>query len=74
MRHLRHVLGARAPQHADDQAMLQQIHSKMNITIRNHLSPDMTIKMIMRPLDLPHAVQSLVAYPVTQIMNKVFLR
>ncbi|SDY76875.1 hypothetical protein SAMN04515617_12166 [Collimonas sp. OK242] len=71
---LRHVLSARAPQHAGDQAMLQQIHSKMNTTIRNHLSPDMTIKMIMRPLDLPHAVQSLVTYPVTQIMNKVFLR
>lgn len=71
---LRHVLGTRAPQHAGDQAVLQQIHSRMNTTIRGHLSADMTIKMIMRPLDLPHAVQSLVSYPVTQIMNKVFLR
>jgi hypothetical protein len=30
--------------------------------------------MIMRPLDLPPALQSLVTYPATQIMNKVFLR
>jgi len=71
---LRHVLSTRSPAHAGDQAMLQSIHSQMNITIRSHLSADMTIKMIMRPLDLPPAVQTMVAYPVTQIMNKVFLR
>jgi len=71
---LRHVLSTRSPSHAGDQAMLQSIHSQMNITIRSHLSADMTIKMIMRPLDLPPAVQTMVAYPVTQIMNKVFLR
>lgn len=71
---LRHVLSTRTPSHAGDQAMLQRIHSQMNTTIRAHLSADMTIKMIMRPLDLPPAVQTMVAYPVTQIMNKVFLR
>lgn len=71
---LRHVFNARMPQHADDQAMQQQIHSRMNTTIRHHLSAGMTIKMIMRPLDLPPTLQSLVTYPATQIMNKVFLR
>ncbi|AMP16122.1 ferritin-like domain-containing protein [Collimonas pratensis] len=71
---LRHVLGTRSPAHAGDLATLERIHSKMNTTIRAHLSADMTIKMIMRPLDLPPAVQTMVAYPVTQIMNKVFLR
>jgi rubrerythrin len=71
---LRHVLGTRSPSHAGDRATLDRIHSKMNTTIRAHLSADMTIKMIMRPLDLPPAVQTMVAYPVTQIMNKVFLR
>ncbi|AIY42766.1 hypothetical protein LT85_3608 [Collimonas arenae] len=71
---LRHVLNTRVPSHANDEAMLQRIHSQMNTTIRSHLSPDMTIKMIMRPLDLPPAVQTMVTYPVTQIMNKVFLR
>ncbi|HWW04810.1 ferritin-like domain-containing protein [Collimonas sp.] len=71
---LRHVFNARMPQHADDQAMQQQIHSHMNTAIRQHLSAGMTIKMIMRPLDLPPALQSLVTYPATQIMNKVFLR
>ncbi|HWX03017.1 ferritin-like domain-containing protein [Collimonas sp.] len=71
---LRHVLGTRSPSHAGDPATLERIHSKMNTTIRAHLSADMTIKMIMRPLDLPPAVQTMVAYPVTQIMNKVFLR
>jgi len=71
---LRHVLSTRAPAHAGDQDMLQRIHSKMNITIRSHLSANMTIKMIMRPLDMPPAVQTMVAYPVAQIMNKIFFR
>ena len=71
---LRHVLGTRSPAQAGDEATLERIHSKMNTTIRAHVSADMTIKMIMRPLDLPPAVQTMVAYPVTQIMNKVFLR
>ncbi|AMP10970.1 hypothetical protein CAter282_3273 [Collimonas arenae] len=71
---LRHVLKMREPQHADDPIRLQQISSKMNGTIRSHVTADMTIKMIMRPLDLPRVLQSMVAYPATQIMNKVILR
>ncbi len=71
---LRHVLKTREPQHADDADRLQQISCKMNRTIRSHVTADMTIKMIMRPLDLPRVLQSMVAYPAMQIMNKVILR
>ncbi|WP_395826088.1 ferritin-like domain-containing protein [Collimonas sp.] len=71
---LRHVLKTREPQHASDPLRVQQISSKMNSIIRSHVTAEMTIKMIMRPLDLPRVLQSLVAYPATQIMNKVILR
>lgn len=71
---LRHVFNMRSPEHVGNKDRLQQISSKMNRTIRSHLSPDMAIKMIIRPLDLPRALQSLITYPATQIMNKVILR
>jgi rubrerythrin len=71
---LRHVLRFRSPEHADDPVRLKAINAMMNTTVRTHLRADMTIKMMMRPLDLPPVIQTLVAYPVTQIMNRLFLR
>ncbi|QRX81954.1 ferritin-like domain-containing protein [Glaciimonas sp. PAMC28666] len=71
---LRHVLKFRDPKHAGDPVRLKEISAMMNTTVRVNLRADMTIKMMMRPLDLPPVLQTIVAYPVTQIMNKVFLR
>ena len=71
---LRHVFKFREPEHANDPARLKTISAMMNTTVRTNLRADMTIKMMMRPLDLPPVLQTLVAYPVTQIMNRVFLR
>lgn len=71
---LRHVFKFRSPEHADNPARLKEISAMMNTTVRTNLRADMTIKMMLRPLDLPPALQTLIAYPVTQIMNKVFLR
>lgn len=69
---LRHVLKFRDPEHAGDPVRLKEISAMMNTTVRVNLRADMTIKMMMRPLDLPPVLQTIVAYPVTQIMNKVF--
>ncbi|MFC5475177.1 ferritin-like domain-containing protein [Paraherbaspirillum soli] len=71
---LRHVHKMRSPELANDPARRQKISAKMNKTVRTNLSADMAIKMIMRPLDLPATIQSLVTYPATQIMNRVFFR
>ncbi|MGS0743763.1 ferritin-like domain-containing protein [Glaciimonas sp. GG7] len=71
---LRHVLAFRDPEHARDPVRIKAISAMMNATVRTHLRAEMTIKMMLRPLGLPPAIQTLVAYPVTQIMNRVFLR
>jgi hypothetical protein len=71
---LRHVFKFRSPEHADDPERLKAISAVMNATVRTHLRADMTIKMMMRPLDLPPVIQTLVTYPVTQIMNRIILR
>ncbi|PUA19411.1 ferritin-like domain-containing protein [Glaciimonas sp. PCH181] len=71
---LRHVLKFRSPELADDPVRIKEISTMMNATVRTNLRADMTIKMMMRPLDLPPVIQTIVAYPVTQIMNRVFLR
>ncbi|MBC7489475.1 MAG: ferritin-like domain-containing protein [Glaciimonas sp.] len=71
---LRHVLKFRSPKQANDPVYVKKISTMMNTTVRTHLRADMTIKMMIRPLDLPPVIQTLVAYPITQIMNHVFLR
>jgi hypothetical protein len=46
----------------------------MNSTIRTNLSPGNTLKMLMRPLELPAKVQAVIQYPIRQFMQHVFLR
>ena len=71
---VRHVLQARAPHRAGDAAYVQQLSAHMNRTIRTHLSPAATLKMLMRPLELPARVQTVIQYPIRQFMEHVFLR
>jgi len=71
---IRHIVGARAPDRAGDAAYLRRTAGQMNRAIRNHLSPGATLKMLMRPLDLPAPVQKAVRFPIEQFMQHVFLR
>jgi len=71
---IRHVLQFRSPARAGDTAYLRELSARMNATVRTNLTPDMTLKMIMRPLELPAKVQSWVQYPIQQLMQHVFLR
>jgi len=71
---IRHVVRARSPERADDAAYVRGLGATMNRTIRTHLSPGATLKMLMRPLELPARVQTVVQYPIQQFMQHVFLR
>jgi len=71
---IRHVVKARAPHRADDTAYVQQLSARMNSTIRTNLSAGSTLKMLMRPLELPARVQTVIQYPIKQFMQHVFLR
>lgn len=68
------MVRARSPGRAADTAYIQQLSARMNSTVRTHLSPGATLKMLMRPLELPAGVQAVVQYPIRQFMEHVFLR
>ena len=71
---IRHVISAHVPARADDSAYVQQTRARMHATIRRNLRPGATLKMLMRPLELPPALQAVVQWPVEQFMQRVFLR
>ncbi len=75
---LRHAFHFRSLKNFDDEAtrasQLRAISAMMNTTIRSHLQADMTIKMMIRPLDLPVMLETLMFYPATQVMNRLILR
>ena len=68
------MVRARSPERADDAVYVRGLGATMNRTIRTHLSPGATLKMLMRPLELPARVQTVVQYPIQQFMQHVFLR
>ncbi len=71
---IRHVVKARSPGRASDTAYVQKLSADMNSTIRTNLSAGTTLKMLMRPLELPARVQTVIQYPIKQFMQHVFLR
>lgn len=71
---IRHVVQARSPERASDTAYVQALSARMNSTIRTNLSAGTTLKMLMRPLELPARVQTVIQYPIRQFMQHVFLR
>jgi len=71
---IRHVVQTRSPERASDTAYVQALSARMNSTIRTNLSAATTLKMLMRPLELPARLQSVIQYPIRQFMQHVFLR
>lgn len=71
---IRHVVRARSPERAGDTTFVQQLSTRLNSTVRTNLSAGATLKMLMRPLELPARVQAVIQYPIRQFMEHVFLR
>ncbi|MBP0598286.1 ferritin-like domain-containing protein [Herbaspirillum sp. LeCh32-8] len=71
---IRHVVKVHKPELAADPAQVKELASRMSRTVRVNLKPETTIKMIMRPLELPTAVQSMIEFPIRQFMQRVILR
>jgi hypothetical protein len=71
---IRHVMQMREPQYASQPDLLRRRSALMSAAVRTNLTPDMTLKMIMRPLELPPKVQHWVQFPIQQLMQRVFLR
>ncbi|MDR6584107.1 hypothetical protein HBH1_04034 [Herbaspirillum sp. BH-1] len=71
---IRHVVMVHKPELAADPARLKELASRMSRTVRVNLKPETTIKMIMRPLELPVALQNMIEFPLRQFMQHVLLR
>jgi hypothetical protein len=71
---IRHIARERDPACANDPDFIRGMSSRMSRTVGRNLSPAFTLKMLMRPLELPAKVQALVQAPVEQLMQRVFLR
>lgn len=71
---IRHVVRVHRPELAADPARVKELASRMSRTVRVNLKPETTIKMIMRPLELPVAVQNMIEFPIRQFMQRVILR
>ncbi|HEY2254742.1 MAG TPA: ferritin-like domain-containing protein [Variovorax sp.] len=71
---IRHIAIWRSPGHQVPGDYLRRMSAGMNRTVRLNLAPGATLKMLMRPLELPATLQSLIAFPIRQFMQRVFLR
>lgn len=71
---IRHIARWREPARAQDAAYLRDIGSRMRRVVSRNLNAGTTLKMLLRPLDLPPRVEALVRAPVEAFMSRVFLR
>ncbi|MBN3727340.1 ferritin-like domain-containing protein [Burkholderia sp. Ac-20379] len=71
---LRHVFAIRYPEKVRDTAYNRDRVVRVNQLVRRHLSADMCVKMLLKPLDLPSRIQPGVQYPLTKLTQHVFFR
>ncbi len=71
---LRHVLAIRYPQQAGNSTHARQMSERVNKLVRRHLSADMCLKMLLKPLDLPPRIQPSVHYPLVKLTQHLFFR
>ncbi|NDZ16538.1 ferritin [Variovorax sp. WS11] len=71
---IRHIAKTRAPERAEDARYLREMGSRMSRTVSRNLSPGATLKMLMRPLELPEPLRVALQFPIEQFMTRVFLR
>jgi hypothetical protein len=70
---LRHVFNIRYPDKATDDAEFRRITGRAQGLLKRHLPAAMTVKMLLKPLDLPPSVNTMLEWPLTRITEKLFL-
>lgn len=70
---LRHVFNTRYPDRAHDDAEFRRVTSRVEGMLKRHIPAEMTVKMLLRPLDLPARVNNFLEKPLTRITEKLFL-
>ncbi|TCV92039.1 hypothetical protein EC912_10830 [Luteibacter rhizovicinus] len=69
----RHVFNIRYPDKAADDAEFRRVTSRAAGMLKRHLPAAMTVKMLLKPLDLPPKINMTLEWPLTRITEKLFL-
>ena len=70
---LRHVFNQCYPQHAGNETEFRRISERAQGLLRRHIPAAMTVKMLLKPLDLPARLQGVLEKPLARISGKLFL-
>lgn len=70
---LRHVFNQCYPQHLGNEAEFRRISDRAQGLLRRHIPAAMTVKMLLKPLDLPARLQGALEKPLAKITEKLFL-
>ncbi|UDG82482.1 ferritin-like domain-containing protein [Candidatus Vallotia cooleyia] len=71
---LRHVLSVRYSPKACNSTYMQEKAARVNGLVRTHMSADMFVKMLLKPLNLPSKIQRGVHHSLIKITQHVFFR
>ena len=71
---LRHVFNQCYPQHLGNQREFRRISDRAQGLLRRHTPAAMTVKMLLKPLDLPARLQSAIEKPLARLTGNLFLR
>jgi hypothetical protein len=70
---LRHVFNQCYPQHRGNEKEFRRISDRAQGLLRRHIPAGMTVKMLLKPLDLPVGLQRALERPLARIAEKLFL-
>jgi hypothetical protein len=70
---LRHVFNIRYPELVGNHAEFKRISGRAEGLLRRHIPAEMTVKMLLKPLDLPARLQNALEKPLARITEKLFL-
>ena len=70
---MRHVFDRRYPALAGNQAEFRRVTGRAQGLLKRHLPAEMTVKMLLKPLDLPARLHNALEKPLTKITERLFL-
>ena len=70
---LRHVFNHCYPQHHGNETEFRRVGDRAQRLLRRHVPAQMTVKMLLKPLDLPPRLQDLLEKPLARVSEKLFL-
>jgi hypothetical protein len=70
---LRHVFDQSYPQHKGDREAFRKVAGKAQDLLRRHIPAEMTVKMLLKPLDFPPRLQGALEKPLARLAEKLFL-